>query len=177
MISFNDWKNQFAYVGPGICEEQEGTMEDAMLAFFYDGVSPWIKGIGYKWSQDDDIIARKFVYLCYMINTTDRMHNKALQIPEPKHRDYIEDRETFDYFVDTTELINFLSAWEFRSEIVGTRFDYLIKEFCYIWVNVVSGKPGSFTQKIFDAEDEAQAEEDMQYAGPDTTSKKKWDLY
>jgi len=177
MISFNDWKNEVAYVGPGRCMSQEGTMEDAMLAFFYEGVNPWMQSVGYKWLREDDVIARKFVYLCYMINTTANMHTMHLEIPDPKHRNFTEDRDTFDFFVDTSSLVDLLSAWEFRDEIVGTRFDYLIKEFCYVWINVESGKPGAFTQKIFDAEDEAQAEEDLHYAGPDTTSKKKWDLY
>lgn len=177
MISFYDWKNQFAYIGPGTCEGQEGTMSEAMLVFFYNGVSPWIKDLGYKWSCEEYIVARKFVYLCYMIDTTSRMHDTNLKYPNPMHRDYDEDRETFDYFVDTTAMLEFLSKWEFRSEIVGTRFDHLIKEFCYIWVDVCSGKPGAFTQRIFDAEDEDDAEDESHYVGPDNSSKKKWDLY
>jgi len=176
MLSFYDWKNQFAYVGPGCLDHQEGTMEEAMLDFFYDGVCPWITNFGYKWSREEHVIAGKFVHLCYMINTTVNMYDKSLQPPAPCHRDLDEDRETFDYFVDTTELIDFLEAWEFRSEIVGTRFDYLIKEFCYCWVDVCSGKPGAFTQRIFDADAEMEAEEEM-ISGPDTSSKKKWDLY
>jgi hypothetical protein len=176
MLSFYDWKNQIAYTGPGCLEGQEGTMEDAMLVFFYDGVCPWIRDIGYKWSQDEQIVAKKFLYLCYMIDTTSKINDKDLQPPKPSHRDLIEDRETFDYFVDTTQLIDFLESWKFRTEIVGTRFDHLIKEFCYCWVDVCSGKPGTFTQRIFDAEAEAEADEEM-VSGPDTSSKKKWDLY
>jgi len=176
MISYYEWKNQFAYVGPGTCQEQEGTMEEAMLVFFHDGVCPWIKDIGYKWSREDHVIAKKFVHLCYMINTTADMHDKSLQAPMPYHRNLDEDRETFDYFVDTIQFIDFLEAWNFRNEIVGTRFDYLIKEFCYCWIDVCSGKPGAFTQRIFDAEAEAEAEEEL-VSGPDTSSKKKWDLY
>jgi hypothetical protein len=175
MMSFIDWKNQFAYIGSGV--DKEGTMEEAMLVFFYSGVSPWIKDIGYKWSQDDIKIAKKFVHLCYMINTTAKMYDKDLEPPEPRHRNFQEDRETFDYFVDTSELIDFLDNWEFRSEVVGTCFDHLIKEFCYVWVDVCSGRPGTFTQKIFDANAELEAEEEQYYAGPDTSSKKKWDLY
>lgn len=176
MMSFYDWKYQFAYVGPGCLESQEGTMEEAMLAFFYDGVNPWVRNIGYKWSREDHIIAGKFVHLCYMISTTVNMYEKSLEAPAPCHRDLDEDRETFDYFLDTNQLIDFLEAWEFRTEVVGTRFDYLIKEFCYCWVDVCSGKPGAFTQRIFDAEAEADAEEEM-LSGPDISSKKKWDLY
>ena len=176
-MSFYDWKYQFAYMGPGCLEDQEGTMGEAMLVFFYDGICPLIRDIGYKWSQDDHIVAKKFVHLCYMIDTTAKMYDKDLQIPTPTHRNLEEDRETFDYFLDTSELIDFLAKWEFRSEVVGTRFDHLIKEFCYCWVDVCSGKPGTFTQRIFDAEDEMDADDEQYYAGPDTSSKKKWDLY
>jgi hypothetical protein len=176
MLSFYNWKNQIAYAGPGCLESQEGTMEEAMLVFFYDGVCRWIRDIGYKWSQDDHIVAKKFVHLCYMINTTAKMHDKDLEPPMPYHRNLDEDRETFDYFVDTTQLIEFLEVWDFRTEVVGTRFEHLIKEFCYCWVDVRSGKPGTFTQRIFDAEAELEAEEEL-LSGPDTSSKKKWDLY
>jgi hypothetical protein len=176
MMTFYEWKYQFAYMGPGCLEDQQGTMEEAMLVFFYDGVCPWIRNIGYKWSCEDHIVAKKFVHMCYMINTTLNMYDKTLQPPMARHRDLDEDHETFDYFVDTTELIEFLEAWDFRTEVVGTRFDYLIKEFCYTWVDVCSGKPGAFTQRIFDADAEAEAEEEM-LSGPDTSSKKKWDLY
>ena len=147
-----------------------------MLVFFYDGVCPWIQEIGYKWSQDDSLVAKKFVHLCYMIDTTKHMYDKDLEIPEARHRNLEEDRNTFDYFVDTSELIDFLSDWDFRTEVVGTRFDSLIKEFCYCWVDVTGGKPGTFTQRIFDAENEMEDEEEC-YAGPDTSSRKKWDLY
>jgi hypothetical protein len=103
------------------------------------------------------------------------MYDKDLRSPKPNHRDFQEDRETFDLFLDTIQLIDFLDAWKFRTEIVGTRFDHLIKEFCYTWIDVCSGKPGAFTQRIFEAEAEAEAEEEA--AGPDTTTRKKWDLY
>jgi hypothetical protein len=43
-------------------------------------------------------------------------------------------------------------------------------------VDVTRGKPGAFTQRIFDMEDEMEDEEEY-YAGPDISSKKKWDLY
>lgn len=173
MISYNEWLCQFAYVGAGISKGNEGTMEEAMLQFFHDGVNKWIKKIGYKWSIEESRVARKFLHLCYMINTTDDMTTN-LTPPEPKHRNLYEDRDTFDKFIDTETLINFLNQWEFRTEIVGTQFDYLIKEFCYIWVDVTSGKPGAYTRDILDAGEE---EEEDEVSGPDVQTKKKWDLY
>ena len=176
-MSFRDWQNKPTVIVPYGLDSSTGTMREAMLIFFHNGVSPWIEGLGYRWSQEKDYVANKFVHLCYMIYTTAKMSaTYDLDLPEPKHRNYDEDRETFDLFVDTNDLLEFLSYWSFRSEIVGTRFDHLIKEFCYVWVDVTRGKPGAFTQKIFDAEDEEEAEDDM-VAGPDMSSRKKWDLY
>lgn len=176
MLSFYEWKNQFAYTGSGVSDSSEGTMEEAMLVFFYEGVSPWIKSYGYKWVREESFIADKFVYFCYMIDTTSNMYDTDIKKPKPRHRNLEEDRETFDLLIDTIELIDFLSNWEFRTEVVGTRFDYLIREFCYTWIDVSSGKPGGYTQSILDTQAEAQAEEEM-ISGPDTTSRKKWDLY
>jgi len=164
-MSFRDWKYQ---------PTDNGTMEEDMLVFFYSGISPWIQGFGYSWMYQESLIASKFVHLCYMIYTS--KVNDILEIPEPKHRNYDEDRETFDLLVDTSEFIDFLEKWKSHSEIIGTPFDYLLKEFCYVWIDPSYGKPGSFTQRIFDAEDEADAEEE-QYSGPDILSRKKWDLY
>ena len=155
----------------------EVPMEEAMLSFFYDGVNNWIIDAGYKWIDSEHVIARKFVYLCYSIQQTLKKDPKySLEIPEPKHRNYDEDRETFDLFLDTSSFVDLLDTWSFRQEIVGTRLDYLIKEFCYVWIDVTSGKPGTFTQKILTAEEEDVNEEEFNSV-PDTWSKKKWDLY
>lgn len=156
---------------------EEITMEEAMLSFFYDGVNPWIKGTGYKWLDNEDVIARKFVYLCYSIKRTLESGSKyTLEAPEPRHRNYNEDRETFNLFADTNSFVDMLDDWSFREEIVGTRLDHLIKEFCYVWIDVTSGAPGTFTQKLLNAEEEDVNEEEFNSV-PDTWSRKKWELY
>ena len=170
MISYYEWKTQFAYVNALSVDD---TMEDAIMDFFYNGVSPWIKDLGYRWAQNDNYVAKRFLYLCYMIDTADA--NTELKSPKPRHRNYSWDRETFDHMVDTYTFIKFLKAWEHRDEVVGTRFEHLIKEFCYIWIDVTYGKPGRFTQEFF-IPDEEDEEEELN-TGPDIQSKKKWDLY
>jgi hypothetical protein len=172
-MSFADWKQSFAYVGPGT---QHGTMEEAMLHFFYAGISPWIKGFGYKWSTNDSIVAKKFVYHCYVIMTTAPFaHTYTLEPPVPKHRNYEEDRDTFDHFVDTDSFIAFLENWKFRDEIVGTRLDYFLREFCYVWLDVTSGKPGTYTEKVLEAE-EPDSEEEVTTL-QEIYSKKSGELY
>jgi hypothetical protein len=98
-----------------------------------------------------------------------------LNVPKPMHRDLYEDREMFNQLVDTQDLIKFLNKWSFRTEVVGTRFDHLIRDFCYTWVDVKSGKAGRLTQDILDSYEEQQEEEMLH--GPDIQSKKKWELY
>ena len=168
---FADWLSQPAYIGRG---SNEGTTEEAILYFFYQGLNPFIKQSGYQWfTKEDHVIARKFLYFCYMIQTTPA--GKDLSIPGPKHRNLPYDRETFDYLLDTFTFNDFLSNWSFCHEVCGTRFDHLIKEFCYSWLDVESGNPGKMTQKALEAENEEDEEEIL--SGPEFTNKKKYDLY
>lgn len=158
MKSYTEWLQESSYVGNGM---SQGTTKDAMLHFFYQGVSPWVQRFGYSWSQSEDIIARKFVRLCYDITMTSAMKSTyTLQAPNPRHRDFPEDRDTFDFLVDTWSFVELMSQWECCSPPVGTRLDYLLREFCYVWVDVESGKPGSRTAAILEAEYDNDSDED-----------------
>ena len=170
---FADWLKQRAYVGRG---HHEGTIEEAILYFFYEGLNPFIKQSGYSWSnKEDSVIARKFLYLCYMIHTTP--HDNDLILPEPKHRNLPYDRDTFEFTIDTFIFNDFLSEWSFCDEVCGTRFDHLIKEFCYIWLDVESGSPGKMTQRILDAEAEENELSAQEYDVTESYSRKNWSLY
>lgn len=169
------WKNSFAYVGKGV---SEGTMEEAMIHFFYDGLSPWLQSFGYKWAMTEHQVSYKFLRLCYDIHCTLKMDPKyTLEPPEPPHRNLIEDRETFDYFIDSSSFIEFLEEWSFRDDIVGTRFEHLLLEFCYVWINPFSGPPGTYTQKILDANDDELSDEDNSIYPESNWSRRKYDLY
>ena len=171
-ISLNDWKQQLTYVGKG---SNEGTMEEAVMQFFHDGLSPLIKSLGYKWSLEEHLICRKFIQLCYMIDTTGTMNyaDYSLKGPEPKHRNLKEDQDVFEFFLDTFVFNDFLSSWS-HCRVVGTRFDYLFKDFCYTWIDVTSGKPGAMTQQILDADEE---EEEEEVATMEVATRRNWSLY
>lgn len=175
MSNFREWMNTITYVTKGITE---GTTEEAMLHFFYDGVSPWIQSFGYSWSDAEHIIAKKFVRFCYDINVTSKMDSKySLVPPDAPHRDLFEDRETFDFLVDTADLVELLSEWEFRDEVVGTRLDYLILDFCYTWVSVVTGYPGTRTERILQANDDDVIDDDVNNLPDGNWNRRKYDLY
>jgi hypothetical protein len=153
------------------------TKEENALHFFYDGVSPWINRLGYRWSVEEEIVSRKFVRFSYDVYCALK-DNYDIKAPSPNHRDYEEDRETFDYFVDTNELVDFVSEWECYDELIGTRLEYLLLEFCYTWVDVTSGKPGKFTQEMLEAEDDDAAEEERGNLIPEANwSRRRHDLY
>jgi len=171
-VAFTNWKQQVTYVGKG---SNEGTMEEAILHFFYDGLSPMIKHLGYKWNTSEQDIARRFLQLCYMIYTTRRdAHKYSLQGPEPQHRDLKEDRDVFDYFLDTFTFNDLLEEWS-HCPIVGTAFDYLFKEFCYCWIDVTAGAPGFMTQRILEADEDEDGEEEI--ATTEVLSRRNWSLY
>jgi hypothetical protein len=169
------WKKSFAYVGKGVTE---GTMEDALNHLFYDGLSPWLQSFGYKWSTNELEISQKFLKLCYLIYCTLPMDPRyMLQAPEPLHRNLPEDRETFDYFIDSYSFAEFLEQWSFRDEIIGTRFDNLILDFCYVWLDPTSGHPGTWTQNILNANNEDASDEDYTALPDGNWSRRKHDLY
>jgi hypothetical protein len=171
-ISINTWKQQITYVGKG---SYEGTMEEAILHFFNDGISQMITNLGYKWNTNEERIRMKFVQLCYMIDITRRDSDKySLEGPEPCHRNLKEDRETFEFVLDTFAFNNFLEEWS-HCPVVGTAFDYLFKEFCYSWIDVTEGAPGRMTQKILDADEEDNSEEEV--ATTEVLSRRNWSLY
>jgi hypothetical protein len=157
----------------------ECIMEEAMLDFFYNGISPWIKKAGYKWyTPTENVIARKFLKFSYELYCAVKETNIALYPPEPIHRDLPEDRETFDMYLDTPLLIELLNIWSFRTEIVGTRLDYMIKEFCYVWLDVTSGKPGKWTYDTLNMNNEPGSEDDHDVIIPDGNwSRRTHDLY
>lgn len=175
MISYCEWMNESVYVGKGVTE---GSMRDALLHLFYEGISPWIKSFGYTWTNDDTVIAMKFLRFCYDIHITLLMGDRyILETPDPQHRNLLEDRETFDFIVDHWSFAELLEEWKFRDEIVGTRLDYLLREFCYVWIDVTSGKPGSWTNKALELEYE-EVEEELGATLPDTNwSRNRHDLY
>ena len=179
MLRFRDWLNEFAYVGKGV---SEGTIENALLHFFYDGVSPWIHSRGYEWTDMEDVIALKFLRFSFLVYETSQMSsNYSLQVPFPNHRDLQEDRDTFDSLLDIRDFVDFMEEWSFYHFIVGTRLDYLLREFCYVWIDVQSGKPGVMTQAVLDAISEnGDSDQDSTngYLLPDGNwSRRKHDLY
>ena len=174
MLTYCQWMNSHTYYGKTTID---ATREEAALHFFYDGVSPWITGIGYRWSLEEKVVSRKFVRFCYDVHCAIK-GDYEIVAPEPRHRNYQEDRETFDSLIDTNSLIDFLSEWDYYDELIGTRLEYLLLEFCYTWVDVTAGKPGNFTHATLAAEEDEGGEEDRGIQIPDAYwSRRQHDLY
>lgn len=176
-MSYSVWLTQIVYLSRGITEV---TMEEAMLDFFYNGTSRWIKGTGYRWIlTEEKYIANKFLrfaYDCYYV--LKQGHPMILSAPEPRHRNLQEDRDTFEMYADLGSFIDFLHDWDFRDEIVGTPLEYMIREFCYTWVDVTAGKPGKWTQTTLDIAEDYHTDEDNSNILPDGSwSRRKYDLY
>jgi hypothetical protein len=178
MLSFDQWKLQETYMRNTVVET---TMEEAMLDFFYNGITPWIQGCGYSWiNGDSKEVARHFLRFCYELQKTiEAGDTYILQIPKPKHRNLPEDLDTFQSYVDSWGFTEMLSNWSFYDQIVGSRLDNLIVDFTYNWVDVEKGLPGRWTQKTIEMnEDEKSDDERAQNNVPDGNwSRRKHDLY
>jgi hypothetical protein len=175
-VSFDHWMRDETYIGQG-CEK--GTKKEAILYFFYEGLSPWIKSIGYKWLRDQDIIAAKFLRFCYEAEyALTKRRTISLLIPKTNHRDYPEDRDTFDYFVTTDDFNELIDRWSNTIPIIGSRLQHFLIEFCYVWIDVESGRPGAWTLKNLEGDGDSEEEDGQNGNLPDMYSKRrKNDLY
>jgi len=175
-VKYSDWLLTPVYMNAGVTEV---TMQEAMSEFFFCGVCHWVNYCGYSWSMSDADIHRKFMNFAYTLcSTLDASKTATLQPPYPNHRDLPDDRETFDLYADMLSFTGFLNNWHFRDEIVGTRLDFLIREFCYTWIDVEKGKPGRWTQAVIDMNEEDNSDDDRGFMLPDGNwSRRKHDLY
>jgi hypothetical protein len=177
MLSFQQWKSQPAYFRNTAIET---TVEEAMLDFFYNGVSPWVNRCGYSWLTEDMKIARSFLNFCYKLNDTIKAGDQfILELPQPNHRNMPEDLDTFQIFTDSFSFSEMLVSWSFYDQIIGNRLDNLIIDFIYNWVDVERGAPGRWTETTIEMnEDEMSDDERAQNNLPDSNwSRRKHDLY
>ena len=171
-----EWLSTPAYTHNSLSET---TTEEALLDFFYNGVTPWISSKGYSWLGESQIVANKFIEFCYMAHRAIKDGETiGLGVPKPQHRGLPEDLDTFDTLVDLESFVELLARWECRHEIVGTRFDYMIRGFCYNWVNVEVGAPGRWTRKTLEMNEDNTSDDDRGVILPDGNwSRRKHDLY
>ena len=180
-VSFDEWKRLVVPVaGQGAMNVT--TMEEAMLDFFYSGVEPWIQGSGYYWSITSDSVAKRFVYFCYVMSSTlDTGDDYTIEPPYPRHRDLPEDLDTFNIFADMASFSDMLLEWRDRSEIVGTQLDHMIRDLCYVWIDVERGQPARWAEATIEMNDECNSDEEGVSGGPivpdGNWSKTKNDLY
>ena len=176
-MSFTSWKMSLAYLRDSHIEP---TMEEAMLDFFYNGLSRWLQESDYNWTLSEDEIADKFVRLCYMIHLSIKSAGKTtIQINQVNHRDLKEDEETFDLFANISSFTDMLDKWTCYSNIVGTKYDIIMRDFCYVWSDVECGAPGRWTQTTLEMDDEIYSDDERYYTAlPDPNwSKTKHDMY
>ena len=174
---FEQWKSQPAYFRDTAIE---ATTEEALLDFFNNGLTPWLNSCGYSWSSPSQNVSKSFLYFCYKLNDTLKAGEQFnLQLPEPKHRNMPEDLDTFQSFADSFSFSELLTKWSFYDQIIGSRLDNLMMDFCYIWADVEKGAPGQWTQKTIEMnEDEMSDEDRAQNNLPDGNwSRRKHDLY
>lgn len=180
---FSEWKQEFAYIGRS---SAEGTKAEASDYFFYNFLSPWIKSLGYSWETAENKVARAFQKFSYALEDAELYTNVkdrhfSLSMPEPIHRNLQEDRETFDYIVNSHEFVDLSINAAETSELLGLRNDHLIIEFCYIYVNVTSGRPEQMTKSLLEMDEGFEGEESGKSNMinlPDAyANRRKYDLY
>jgi hypothetical protein len=181
-MSFNEWCDAFAYIGPGV---EEGTNEDAAYDFFNHYLSPWVTSYGYKWNDSNmSTMTKKFTRLAYAMYCADKHSKYSVTLPNPPHRNLQEDRDTFDHLIGLSAFADFCEAAAEAYPPVSSRESYSIYEFCYTFINPEAGPPGTYTQRVLDEmahdsdDDQPGSNRASNSALPDAyANRRKHDLY
>lgn len=149
----NEWANGPAYIGRGV---EEGTLGESINHFFYEILTPWVEAHGYSWQGAVGTVAKRFRDMIYCLDDI-RYRNSVygtkyhMKMPSALHRDFPEDRETFDHVVSHVDFAEFCARECDTLHILGLPEDSNILEFCYLHVNVEAGAPGRRTAAYLDA--------------------------
>ena len=181
VMSFSEWRDAFAYVGPGV---EEGTNEDAAYNFFYHYLSPWVTTYGYKWNNSNlEDMAKQFTRLAYAMYCAGADSRYVVSLPKPGHRNLQEDRETFDHFIGLSTFADFCDSAADAYSPADSRESYAIYEFCYTFIDPEAGNPGAYTKRVLDevahdSDDEHGNNRASNAALPDAyANRRKHDLY
>lgn len=148
VMSFSEWRDTFAYIGPGI---EEGTNEDAAYDFFCNYLSPWVRSYGYTWHDSNlNSMAKKFTHLAYAMYCSAKDSKYKITLPNPPHRNFQEDRDTFNHLISLSTFADLCDATVEAYPPVDSRESYAIYEFCYTFIDPEAGPPGTYTQRVLD---------------------------
>jgi hypothetical protein len=142
----------------------DSNVEDAKF-FFQKALNPWIQRCGYSWTMDLDKVEQKFIKFAYALEDVHSYNRAAgseryrIELPEVTHRNFPEDRDTYDLFVDLYSFSDLLDEWREHYTLLENPMIHLLYEFCYLYVDVEDGQPGKFTEKALDADKDSDDED------------------
>lgn len=107
---FQLWLDESVWV----CDNKKGTRRD-YIPYFADALTDWMHFIGYKmddrWAKGHRVVA-KWLYAIQVLEIAKRDYGAPLAYPEIIHRDWSEDRDTYNINIDYTMVEEFMESWK-----------------------------------------------------------------
>lgn len=150
---FKLWLDQLVWVDD--IKEKRGVV----LREFYNSITVMLKKMGYsldgRWHMSKVNPLTNWMYRISVEEYARCNYNKEVFVPEPKHRNTIEDYDYFNHIVDIETMQTFMDEWSNAEDLnissrLGYRVRYELQDFLYSFLDLERSKHGHVIARFWD---------------------------
>lgn len=163
-MDYKVWLDQYVWV----CDNRK-EMRRNYLGEFQEELTKWMKKKGYEMDKEwnNKRIISKWLYAIHVVELVKKERVGGLEYPYPNHRNWPEDRDTYEVYVRSDDIEEFLLTWRTNEDFdpetrVGQRVREEILELIYIYLDLDSSKHGKKIARIMANDSDDEYDEDKQ---------------
>jgi hypothetical protein len=142
------------------------------IPVFKKEIESWMRSRGYEMDgywKNKDVVGR-WLYCIHVVEIIKKERIGGIEYAEPNHRDWPEDRDTYEVYIQQDDIEEFLDTWRTNEDIsienrVGQRVREEIQRFLYIFLDLDTSKHGRMITRIMidtdDDDDDERGDRDM----------------
>ena len=150
-----------------LTDNERGKRKEYIVKFKED-IERWMHGRGYEmdgqWKSKG--VVGRWLYCIHVMERVKKERIGGIEYSVPNHRDWPEDRDTYEVYVDMEEVEIFLERWRTNEDFseltrVGQRVREEMRRFLYIFIDMDNSKRGKEIYRIvMDTDDEDDGDKD-----------------
>jgi hypothetical protein len=166
-MDFQNWMNQWVWVS-----DSEKLRRREYIPYFKKELEAWMKERGYEMDgywKNQNVVSR-WLYAIHVVEIVKKDRIGGIEYAEPNHRNWPEDRDTYEVHVMQDDIDSFLDKWETNEDFdketrVGQRVREDCLRFLYIFLDLDASKRGKEISRIMldtdDEEEDEKGDKDM----------------
>jgi hypothetical protein len=166
-MDYNLWLDQWVWV-----TDNEKMRRRDYIPVFKKEIEEWMKRRGYdmdmSWKSKN--VVGRWLYCIHVVEIVKQQRVGGIEYAEPNHRNWPEDRDTYEVYVNQDDIEEFLWNWRTNEDMsietrVGQRVRDEILRFLYIFLDLETSKRGRTIARIMadtdDEDDDEKGDKDM----------------